>query len=372
MSAARIKIMRLLGAALVTLAVVPWLGVSPASAHHEDGHQQGNQECPNGSVLVAKFEVSGNNFVLKEGGGVTITAGATKQEGGSWTSTTDISWVIVKGSTIQDDNQINPPARAGTFNDDDLEQHDISHVTFCGPVTQSPSPSPSTSTATVTNTVTNTATNTVTNTVTTTAPGSTETVTQTVPTTATATVTETVPTTSTATVTQTVPTTQTVTNTVTETVPTTSTATVTNTVTETVTNTATHTNTVTETETVTNTATQTVTETQTQTTSVPVTTTVTGPGSTGTVTVTVTQTVTGTTTGGTSVLPTKIGNTTTPADDDDDDTGVLGTKTGGVLADTGLDLPVGTAIGLSFALLLAGGSLMMVPSRLATERSRRH
>ncbi len=85
-----------------------------------------------------------------------------------------------------------------------------------------------------------------------------------------------------------------------------------------------------------------------------VTTTVTGPNGT----VTVTQTVTP----DTSVLPTKIGT---------DDTGVLGGSTG-VLPHTGLDLPLGMALGLSFLLLLAGGALMVVPSRVNTERNRRH
>ena len=72
--------------------------------------------------------------------------------------------------------------------------------------------------------------------------------------------------------------------------------------------------------------------------------------------------------GGVGVLPTKIGN------EDDEDTGVLGTKSGntGVLAATGLNLPMGAALGLSFALLLAGGALMVLPSRLAVERNRRH
>jgi hypothetical protein len=43
-----------------------------------------------------------------------------------------------------------------------------------------------------------------------------------------------------------------------------------------------------------------------------------------------------------------------------------------VLADTGLNLSMGGALGLSFALVLAGGFLMTVPSRLAVERGRRH
>ena len=66
------------------------------------------------------------------------------------------------------------------------------------------------------------------------------------------------------------------------------------------------------------------------------------------------------------MLPTKIGNSTPP-----DDTGVLGTKIG-VLAATGIKLPMGAAFGLSLALLLAGGALMVLPSRLAVERNRRH
>jgi hypothetical protein len=65
-------------------------------------------------------------------------------------------------------------------------------------------------------------------------------------------------------------------------------------------------------------------------------------------------------------LPTEIGN-----GGGGGDTGVLGTKTG-VLAATGLDLPLGAALGISFALLLAGGALMVLPSRLAVERNRRH
>jgi hypothetical protein len=68
------------------------------------------------------------------------------------------------------------------------------------------------------------------------------------------------------------------------------------------------------------------------------------------------------TTPGTSVLPTKIGT---------DDTGVLGGRTG-VLPRTGLDLPLGALLGLSLLLLLAGGALLVVPSRVNTERNRRH
>jgi hypothetical protein len=91
-------------------------------------------------------------------------------------------------------------------------------------------------------------------------------------------------------------------------------------------------------------------------------------------TVTVTTTVTGpngtstvtetvTRTPDTSVSPTKIGN-------DDDDTDVQGTKTG-VLPTTGLGLNLGAAIGLSLLLLMAGGWLMAAPARSA-ERKRRH
>jgi hypothetical protein len=37
-----------------------------------------------------------------------------------------------------------------------------------------------------------------------------------------------------------------------------------------------------------------------------------------------------------------------------------------------MKLPMGAALGLSFALLLCGGALMTIPSRQAVERNRRH
>jgi hypothetical protein len=37
-----------------------------------------------------------------------------------------------------------------------------------------------------------------------------------------------------------------------------------------------------------------------------------------------------------------------------------------------MNLPLGAAFGLSLALLLAGGSLMALPGRIAVERKRRH
>ena len=156
----------------------------------------------------------------------------------------------------------------------------------------------------------------------------------------------------------------------------TSTTTSTSTPTETVTETVSPTATVTVTQTVTVTATPT-TATATVTTTAPGSTT-TAPGPTTTApgpTVTVTETVT-VGPGGVGVLPTKIGNATGGAGGGGGgggDTGVLGTKTGGgVLAATGLKLPMGAALGLSFALLIAGAALMILPARLAEERARRH
>ncbi len=78
---------------------------------------------------------------------------------------------------------------------------------------------------------------------------------------------------------------------------------------------------------------------------------------------TVTTTATGNPTADTSVQPTKIGG-------GDDGTGVLGGRTG-VLPRTGLTLPFAAVLGLSLALLLAGGSLLLAPSRIA-DRARRH
>ena len=74
----------------------------------------------------------------------------------------------------------------------------------------------------------------------------------------------------------------------------------------------------------------------------------------------------------TSVLPTKIGTPDSDGDDGDDETVVvLGTKTG-PLAATGLHLPLGVLIALSVGLLLIGGALIGMPARAEAEKNRRH
>src|SRR5215210_4236753 len=207
---ARIKVMRLAGAALVTLAVAPWLGMSPATAGAPAGHQG---DCPAGTTQVAKFNVGGNTYTAEgNANGVVITSGSST--GGTFTSVIAISDVFVKAGTDDKINHYDPAVKSGSFDNTTLVNNGgqvpaISHVTFCAPEggsTSSPpiSSPPASSSSPATKTTT-----------------ATKTVTTTVPTTNTATVTTTVPTTATATVTTTVPTTSTatVTNTVTETLP---------------------------------------------------------------------------------------------------------------------------------------------------------
>jgi hypothetical protein len=69
----------------------------------------------------------------------------------------------------------------------------------------------------------------------------------------------------------------------------------------------------------------------------------------------------------TSVLPTKV-----PGPDDDDDGTVVRGNKFGPLADTGLQLPLGVLIALSLVLLLVGGALLAGPSWNSAEQRRRH
>jgi hypothetical protein len=401
-------VLRLLGAAMVTLAVVPWLGVSAAGAEPKsdppgfNGTVKIHDDEPEPSPVrknqphVCDFHVHGFNFDAASSGTWRIDqhppTGRATVMSGTWTADTDGDWrteemVLPDGHYKLYVDQTVPEAPGGM-------KHKVFWVR-CGEETSTPTPSGGTTTPTGGTTTPTGGTTTPTGGTTTPTGGTTT------PTGGTTTPTggTTTPTGGTTTPTGTVTETSTVTvspSTITTTAPGSTT-----TVTE---SGPTQTVTVTESG-----PTSTVT-----TTGPGNTTTVTQPGSTETVTVTVSPTgggttVTGsgtptqfgttptgggtsptgggtsptgggtesptggtassTTSGGVGVLPTKIGNTGDTGDTGD--TGVLGTKTG-VLADTGLELPMGTALGISFALLLAGGALMVLPSRLAVERKRRH
>lgn len=117
----------------------------------------GADPCPAGTALVAKFEVVGGSYVFEEPAGnesVVVLSGTTL-DGGTWTSTTPIGAIVVKGGDGDDavaTSTYTPPATSGTFSNAGLVNQggnvpDISFVAFCGP-TSTTSSSSSTSTST--------------------------------------------------------------------------------------------------------------------------------------------------------------------------------------------------------------------------------
>jgi LPXTG-motif cell wall-anchored protein len=146
----------------------------------------GNEDCPAGTELVAKFEYRGS-YVFE---GPASTAGiveiaAATATGGSWDSSVPIAAVIVKGGTGATIAGYSPAVESGTFSNAGLplvgsgNLPEISNIEFCGPTEQEPYPTttttPGTTTTTPGTTTTTPGTTTTTPGTTTTTPGTTTT-----------------------------------------------------------------------------------------------------------------------------------------------------------------------------------------------------
>jgi len=59
----------------------------------------GNEDCPGGTTQVAKFETTNNGSYNVEGSVNDVAISGATLTGGSWSSTTPISHVIVKGAS---------------------------------------------------------------------------------------------------------------------------------------------------------------------------------------------------------------------------------------------------------------------------------
>jgi hypothetical protein len=95
-------------------------------------------ECPTGTVLLAKFVVSGNKYDFEEPKGnesVVTIAGTTTSA--TWTSTQPIAVVLVKGGPGSASTTYSPPQSSGAFSNADLPPvgsdgpPEISNVQFC-------------------------------------------------------------------------------------------------------------------------------------------------------------------------------------------------------------------------------------------------
>lgn len=138
---------RLLGAAMMTLAIAPWVGGGAASAAPP------SEDCPAGTTAVAKYNVSGGAYVAEFGGDVVTVSGTTA--GGTFTSAVPISDVFVKGGTDGKVDHYDPSVTAGSFDNTTLindggQTPAISHVTFCTGSTSTTSSAPATTTTTAT------------------------------------------------------------------------------------------------------------------------------------------------------------------------------------------------------------------------------
>lgn len=97
----------------------------------------GNQDCPAGTSLIAKFNwVDGAGWVVESGSGVTITGDAFS---GTWTSTFFVSDIVVKGGPGSYVD-VNPNGFSGTYTNQGLplvgnrnpKAPAISNLKFCG------------------------------------------------------------------------------------------------------------------------------------------------------------------------------------------------------------------------------------------------
>ena len=94
--------------------------------------------CAPGSELIAKFEFQGGTYVFAAGtpGVVTITSGTAS--GGTFSSSSAVSSVIVKGGNDWVIATFSPPQSSGTFSNAALPEvgqgniPDVSNVQFCG------------------------------------------------------------------------------------------------------------------------------------------------------------------------------------------------------------------------------------------------
>jgi len=113
---------------------------APVFAKPGQGGGNPNVDCPEGSELLSKFNWEGGYVFEKPAGNesiVTILAGADAEQG-DWTSTSTITYVVLKGSTGTHTYDLGAGAGSGSFDKTDLPLNgggnhpDISNVKFCG------------------------------------------------------------------------------------------------------------------------------------------------------------------------------------------------------------------------------------------------
>lgn len=109
-----------------------------AQAHKKDTGG-GNESCPSGTFLLAKFENVNGSLVFVEGTEDEVSIDQTNKDsedeiiGGDWSSLTRVGAIVVKGGTIADLITFSPVTAEGSFNNDGIEGKEISNLKFCVP-----------------------------------------------------------------------------------------------------------------------------------------------------------------------------------------------------------------------------------------------
>ena len=118
--------------ALLFMGLVTFTGSASATGG-------GNEDCPEGTTLLAKYNWNGSGYVAESGGTVVSVSGNTTS--GTFTVTSDyvVSAVVVKGGTNAKTDIYDPPVTSGSFNNTGLVNNGgqtagISNVKFCGGV----------------------------------------------------------------------------------------------------------------------------------------------------------------------------------------------------------------------------------------------
>jgi LPXTG-motif cell wall-anchored protein len=99
----------------------------------------GNQECPEGTTEVAKFERIGDTDDYTPDDHPVVTLSNTSKTSVDWESTVVISHIVVKGGNDATVEEVDPPATSGTVTNENVPEVGqgnipaISNLKFCTP-----------------------------------------------------------------------------------------------------------------------------------------------------------------------------------------------------------------------------------------------
>ncbi|OQW92125.1 MAG: hypothetical protein BWK79_15350 [Beggiatoa sp. IS2] len=136
-----VKLGSLLGMASVALSVSVNVIAGPKDDSGKAGG--GNESCPAGTEQVAKFETTNSGSYKVEGSANGVEISNANLSGGSWSSTTAIDYIIVKGGSLGANTVTVNGATSGTFSNQGLvngggQVPGISNIKFCAGDNPSP------------------------------------------------------------------------------------------------------------------------------------------------------------------------------------------------------------------------------------------